>query len=339
MFIDEVTLTVESGAGGDGCVSFRREKFVPRGGPDGGDGGDGGSVVLVADQGLSTLFDYHYRTHVRARRGEHGRGKNLTGARGQDAVLRVPAGTVVRGPEGGVIVDLVADGQRFVLLGGGRGGRGNARFATPQQQAPRRADPGQPGRQAVIILELKLLADVGLVGFPNAGKSTLLSRLSAAHPRIAGYPFTTLQPILGIVRWSPEDTFVMADLPGLIEGAHAGKGLGTRFLRHVERTRVLLFTLDCTRPDLPGDLATLRRELGEFNPLLLDKPYAVAFTKRDLLPPDAPFAELLPGAGGRHFLISAVTGEGLQEMVRQLGQMLQLLRRGQGEPKQRTVPW
>jgi len=327
MFIDEVTITVESGAGGDGCVSFRREKYVPRGGPDGGTGGDGGRVILAADENLATLLDYRYRPLIRAGRGQHGRGKDLTGARGEDALIRVPPGTLVRAESGAVIVDLVEGEQEFVLLEGGRGGRGNAHFANSRRQAPRHAEPGRPGKQAVVKLELKLLADIGLVGFPNAGKSTLLARLSAAHPKIADYPFTTLQPNLGIVRWSEEDSFVLADLPGLIEGAHEGKGLGTRFLRHIERTRALLFTLDCTCESPAGELETLRRELGEFNPLLLDKPYAIAFTKCDLLETEADFEDPFTDFKGARFRISAVNGQGLQEMVTSLGRALQKLRR------------
>jgi GTP-binding protein len=326
VFVDEASLLVESGRGGDGCVSFRREKYVPRGGPNGGDGGDGGDVVLRADRALATLLDYRYQPHLKAGRGEHGRGKNQTGARGADLVVRVPPGTVVRAEDGGAIVDLVSDGQEFLLLRGGRGGRGNARFATARVQAPRRADPGEPGQQVRINLELKLLADIGLVGLPNAGKSTLLSRLSAAHPKIADYPFTTLEPQLGIVRWSEYDTFVLADLPGLIEGAHQGRGLGTRFLRHIERTRSLLFTLDCTSADPAHDLELLRRELGQFDPLLLGKPCAIAFTKADLLAPDAVFEDPLPGEPAPRYLISAVSGLGLREMVVALGAAVQVQR-------------
>ena len=326
MFIDEAKITAESGAGGNGCVSFRREKFMPRGGPDGGDGGDGGRVVLVVDGNLSTLLDYRYMSHIRAERGGHGKGKDLTGARGADAIVRVPPGTVVRATDGVVLADLVEPGREHVLLEGGRGGRGNARFATARQQAPRRADPGGSGTVAEVTLELKLLADVGLVGFPNAGKSTMLSRLSAAHPKVAEYPFTTLQPVLGIVQWAEHESFVMADLPGLIEGAHEGKGLGIRFLKHIERTRALLFTVDCTSDDPRADLAKLRHELGEFDPLLLDKPYAVALTKADLLPPgqtpDDPFPEL----PGRRFVVSAVSGIGMTDMVTDLGRALRRLR-------------
>ena len=329
MFIDEVSMTVQSGAGGDGCMSFRREKYVPHGGPDGGDGGDGGKVLLRVDGNLSTLHDLRYARVIKADRGTHGKGKTLTGARGKDAVVRVPPGTLVKSATGEVIVDMIEDGCEHVLVKGGRGGRGNTRFKGPRMQAPRRADPGAPGSQLDIQLELKLLADVGLVGFPNAGKSTLLSRLSAARPKVADYPFTTLEPYLGIVRWSDYETFVLADLPGLIEGAHEGKGLGSRFLRHIERTRYLLFALDCTSDDPQDELTSLRSELGQFNPVLLDKPYAVVFTKSDLLGPEPQFEDPLAGAQMPRYLISAVSGLGLEEFVVQTGQRVKELRRAQ----------
>ena len=327
MFIDEVTIKVESGAGGDGCRSFRREKYVPRGGPDGGDGGDGGNVVLRADVSLATLLDYRYKSLIKASRGGHGKGKNMTGARGADALIRVPPGTLVRSGEGKVVVDLVEDGQEFLLLKGGRGGRGNARFALPARQAPDFAEQGRSGEQAVLKLELKLLADIGLVGFPNAGKSTLLARLSSARPKIASYPFTTLEPNLGIVKWSEEGSFVMADLPGLIAGAHEGKGLGARFLRHIERTRSLLFTLDCSSDSPERDLETLRSELGSFNPLLRDKPYAVALTKCDLLEPGVHPSGSFEGIQSPPFRISSVSGQGLSKMVSKLGHALDRMRR------------
>ena len=326
MFIDEIKLTLESGRGGDGCVSFRREKFVPRGGPDGGDGGDGGNVIFAADARLSTLTDYRYRSRIVAAGGAHGQGKGMTGARGEDEVVRVPLGTVVRAESGEVIVDLVEDGQEYIFLRGGRGGRGNARFATSRVQAPRRADPGLSGQQAAVQLELKLLADIGLVGFPNAGKSTLLARLSSARPKIADYPFTTLQPNLGIVEWGDYNSFVMADLPGLIEGAHEGRGLGLRFLRHIERTRSLLFTLDCTSEAPLEDLEALRDELGRFNPVLLDKPYAIAFTKADLLGLGSDWEDPFEQLSGQRFLVSAVSGRGLDKMVSALGMGLDQLR-------------
>ncbi len=319
MFIDEATITLKSGDGGDGCVSFRREKYAPLGGPDGGDGGDGGSVTLRADANLATLVDFRYKPRIEAGRGSHGRGKGLTGAGGEDAVVRLPPGTVVRGEEGRVIADLVEAGQEIVLLKGGRGGRGNARFARPTDQAPRRADRGRPGREQVVRLELKLLADAGLVGLPNAGKSTLLSRLSAAHPKIADYPFTTLQPNLGIVRFGDYDSFVLADLPGLIEGAHDGRGLGIRFLRHVERTRVLLFTIDVAGEDPEAAFDALRRELHQYEASLLDKPFAIAYTKADLLGPAARSFEPPLRVDAPSFLISSVSGRSLPELVTWLG--------------------
>ena len=326
MFIDEVRLTLRSGDGGNGCSSFRREKYRPRGGPDGGDGGDGGSVIFRVDDSLDTLLDYRYRPLISAGRGTHGRGGNMTGSRGEDAVIRVPPGTVVRTGEGSTIVDLVEAGQEFHFLKGGRGGRGNARFATSRNQAPTRADQGLPGETAAVLLELRLLAEVGLVGLPNAGKSTLLSRLSAARPKIAGYPFTTLEPHLGIVRWSEYETFLMADLPGLIEGAHQGRGLGTRFLRHIERTRLLLFTLDSASPDPERDLDLLRHELRQSNPALLDKPHAVALTKADLFEvPD----QALPASWSDpapRFAVSAVSGHGLGPLVAFLGNRVREIR-------------
>ena len=307
---------------------------VPRGGPDGGDGGNGGDVVFYTDDRLSTLVDLRYRSKINADRGIHGKGKKLTGARGEDAVIRVPPGTLVRDNDGQVLADLLVPGQKLVLLKGGRGGRGNARFATSQDQAPRRADRGRPGKDAVVHLELKLLADIGLVGFPNAGKSTLLSRLSAAHPKIADYPFTTLEPNLGIVRFGEYDSFVLADLPGLIEGAHEGKGLGIRFLKHIERTRILLFTLDATGEDQRQQFEALRTELGSFNPALLEKPLALAFTKADILSAEAAenFTNPLADLGLHHFLISSVSGYGLENLVHALGSQV-AIERQQPEPE------
>ena len=330
MFIDEATITLKSGDGGEGCMSFRREKYIPRGGPDGGDGGDGGSVRLRADANLATLVDFRYKPRIEAGRGGHGRGKGLTGAQGDDALVRLPPGTVVRDPGGRVIADLVAPGQEIVLLQGGRGGRGNARFARPTNQAPRRADPGRPGSEQEVRLELKLLADAGLVGLPNAGKSTLLSRLSAAHPRIADYPFTTLQPNLGIVRFGDYDSFVLADLPGLIEGAHEGRGLGIRFLRHVERTGVLLYTIDAAAEGPQAAFDSLREELRRYQASLLDKPFAIAYTKADLLGPGAEgFRPPVP-AGAPSFLVSSVSGRGLPELVGWLGRQVLGARAGDG---------
>src|SRR5919109_3447906 len=272
MFVDEIDIFVKGGDGGAGCVSFRREKYVPRGGPDGGDGGDGGSVYLEADPALTTLLDFHYQRHYHAPRGQHGEGNNRAGAGGEDLVLRVPVGTVVSDRDTGeVLGDLTERGQRVVAARGARGGRGNARFSSSTNQAPRRADLGRPGPERWLHLELKLLADVGVIGFPNAGKSTLVSRVSAARPKIGDYPFTTLQPTLGIARVDGERTFVIADLPGLIPGASQGRGLGHQFLRHTERTRLLLHLLDldpASGRDPLEDLAVIDGELAAYSPEL-----------------------------------------------------------------------
>src|SRR5215831_2359850 len=264
MFVDETRITVRGGDGGDGCLSFRREKFVPKGGPDGGDGGNGGSVVLAADPELNTLLPFRYRTIFTAERGRHGEGANRTGRSGADLAVGVPVGTLVLDAAGeAVLGDLAHAGDRLVVAQGGRGGRGNARFTSSTNRAPRRHERGVEGEERVLRLELKLLADVGLVGFPNAGKSTLLSRISAARPKIADYPFTTLAPMLGVAAASGDRTIVVADIPGLIEGAHAGAGLGDRFLRHVERCRVLLHLVDATthRGSVDAAIDTIDREL------------------------------------------------------------------------------
>ncbi|MBX6423756.1 GTPase ObgE [Thermosulfurimonas sp. F29] len=327
-FVDRVKIHVKAGDGGHGCVSFRREKYVPRGGPDGGDGGDGGDVILVADSQLHTLYDFYHRVHFRAENGRPGMGKKMTGRDGEDLILRVPVGTVVRDAETGEILgDLVQPGQRLVVARGGKGGRGNARFATPTNQAPRYAEPGKPGEERWLVLELKLIADVGLVGLPNAGKSTLLSRISAARPKIADYPFTTLQPNLGVVSLSDERTFVVADLPGLIEGAHQGVGLGLEFLRHVERTRVLLQLVDAASPDPLHDFEVVEREMAHYQPELLRKPRAVALNKIDLIPERAvlnPVREKIEARGHPVYLISAATGEGIRELLEGLWRLITL---------------
>jgi GTP-binding protein len=312
MLIDLARIEVIAGKGGDGCVSFRREKYVPKGGPDGGDGGHGGSVMLEVDAHVRTLLDCREAPRYRAHSGRAGSGNNRTGKDGEDIVIKVPPGTVVMDADSGEpLAELVEVGATWVAARGGRGGRGNARFATSTLQAPRRADPGEPGESRRLALELKLIADVGLVGLPNAGKSTLLSRITRARPRIADYPFTTLEPNLGIVVRDPERQFVVADLPGLIEGAHAGKGLGHEFLRHVERTRVLAFLIDVTRPSPADDLRLLENELAQHSAALVSRPRIVALTKADLLPPDqqAGAAERagLPDA----MLMSAHSGLGL----------------------------
>jgi len=321
MFVDSARIYAQSGAGGNGCISYRREKYVPRGGPDGGDGGDGGDVIFVVDPMLTTLTDYRYHQHISAERGQHGMGKKRTGRRGEDAEVLVPIGTLIRDAETGqVLADLTEEGDRAVLLRGGRGGRGNARFATPTNRAPYCADPGGDGEERLLELEIKLIADVGLVGHPNAGKSTLLSRVSAAHPKIADYPFTTLQPILGIVPFSDLRSLVMADIPGLIEGAHEGRGLGFQFLRHIERTRMLLFLVDVSSASPEHDLQVLRNELNRFSPALLRKPSLIVASKIDLLPPDE---RAVPHLGGRaDAAISAVTGEGVQALIHRLGDLV-----------------
>ncbi len=320
MFLDSVTIEVRGGRGGSGAEAFRREKGVPRGGPSGGDGGRGGDVRLVADPGLTTLSDYRYKRHYRAERGMHGQGSNRTGRSGHDLDLRVPCGTIaVDDGSGEVLGELLEANEVLVIALGGRGGRGNARFTSPTRQAPRRWEPGGEGEERRVRLELKLLADVGLVGEPNAGKSTLLARVSHARPKIADYPFTTLTPNLGVVELPGFRSFVVADIPGIIEGAHEGKGLGHRFLRHIERTRALVILLPVDGRDPAETLAGLLDELGRYAaiyaPGLADLPYAVAFSKMDLRAPgDEPPAVEAPDAWGM-YRVSAVAGEGLAELL------------------------
>ncbi|MFO8014808.1 MAG: GTPase ObgE [Phycisphaerae bacterium] len=320
MFIDEADIRVKAGDGGDGAVTFRREAYVPRGGPSGGDGGDGGSVILRARAGLDTLMDFRGRHHWRATDGRPGRSKNMAGAAGDDLVIDVPPGTLVYDTDSGLLIkDLNRPGMEAVVARGGKGGRGNARFATATHQTPREAEPGMPGQERRLHLELKLIADVGLVGLPNAGKSTLLARLSAARPKVADYPFTTLQPHLGIVEAGPDHRFVVADLPGLIDGAHKGVGLGDAFLRHIERTRMLvhLVELEPHAHDSPADAyRAIREELAAYSPDLAAKPELVALTKADLLPgEDQPRADLADAIGRPVFAISAVSGAGLGRLV------------------------
>jgi len=329
MFIDYTTIRVKAGDGGNGCLAFRREKFVPRGGPSGGDGGNGGDVVLVSSSQLNTLLDFKYVRDFRGARGEHGLGSNMRGRDARSLEVIVPVGTVVKDAlSGAVLHDFIKAGDRFVAAKGGRGGRGNARFATSTNQAPRRHDPGEPGEEHELVLELKLLSDVGLIGYPNAGKSTLISRISAARPKIADYPFTTLAPHLGVVRLDDFHGFLVADIPGLIEGAHRGAGLGDQFLRHVERTRVLAHLVDVSglEPRDPVErLEAINRELAEFNPALLEKPQLVVATKLDAAAEAGQLTALATYCreAGRPFLaISAVTGQGLEELVRELGRLL-----------------
>ncbi len=338
MFVDQVTIHVQSGHGGAGCVSFRREKYVPRGGPDGGDGGRGGDVVLVADAGLSTLAELRYRKRYAAKNGAPGQGSGKTGRSGETLEVRVPAGTVVWDADAGeVLRDLTRNGERWVVVRGGRGGLGNRHFATPTRQAPRHAQPGLPGRALTLRLELKLLADVALVGFPNAGKSTLISRISAARPRVADYPFTTLVPNLGVVTWGDFRSFVVADIPGLIEGAHLGRGLGDRFLRHTERSRYLCLLADTTAVAEPSPdvaLPALRTELAAYDARLAARDWCVAATKRDAADPEAvAAAKAFAGdAGVPFFEVSAATGEGIEALVYHLGRTVDALKAAEPEP-------
>jgi len=324
MFIDRAKIEVSAGRGGDGCVGFRREKFVPRGGPDGGDGGNGGSITLEADRHMRTLLDFRFKSLFKAEKGDHGQGNNKSGKGGADVVIRVPAGTVVKDARTQeVLADLVAPGERVLVAEGGRGGRGNARFATPTNRAPRRHEPGREGESRTIELELKLIADVGIVGVPNVGKSTLLSKISRARPKIDSYPFTTLSPNLGLVSAGEGSDFVAADIPGLIEGSHAGKGLGHEFLRHVERTRMLLFLLDASEEEPGSDYRLLVKEVEAYGKGLVAKPRILCFNKVDLL--DAERLARLPAEldGVKVLRASALTGEGLKELTASLWQVLQ----------------
>lgn len=319
-FVDEAVITAQSGDGGRGCVSFRREKFVPRGGPDGGDGGRGGDVILEATDRRRTLYPFRHRRWFRAQNGKPGQGKRKAGRDGEDLVIQIPAGTLARDADTGErIHDFTDPGQRHVLLKGGRGGRGNYRFRTATHQAPRFAQPGESGSQRTVRLELKLLADVGLVGLPNAGKSTLIAAMSAARPKIADYPFTTLTPNLGVVQHGWGEPFVVADIPGLIEGAHAGTGLGIQFLRHAERTRLLVHLVDISAVNEEEPLRafrTVRRELALYDPKLAEKPQIVVLNKVDL-PMTETAAERFRLALKTHdiFAISALTGQGVDALV------------------------
>ena len=341
-FIDEVRVFVKAGDGGRGCVSFLREKYRPRGGPNGGNGGDGGSVIVEVDPQLSTLLDLRYKQHLRAERGEHGRGKDQHGRNGKDLVVRVPAGTLIRNQETGeLLADLTDRKSQVMVAKGGKGGKGNAFFVSPRNRAPRYAQPGLPGEECVLQLELRVLADVGLVGFPNAGKSTLLSTVSAAKPRIADFPFTTLTPHLGVVRYGDEGSFVMADVPGLIEGAHEGHGLGARFLRHVSRTSVLVHLLDISDPqrDPWQDYTTINHELHCFDPELTARPQLVVVTKCDL--PNV--RERIPEVVAifaehdiRLMTISAVTREGVSDLIWRIARTLAARRQLEQEQKHHT---
>jgi GTP-binding protein len=315
MFIDRAVVHVAAGTGGSGASSFARFKYKPKGGPDGGDGGRGGSVFVRADPNLATLLDYRYKTQWKAQRAEHGKGKTMTGASTPDVYMPVPPGTIIRDAETGELLgEVMHPGDTLLVARGGRGGRGNARFATATHQAPREWEPGEEGQERQIELVLKLIADVGLVGEPNAGKSTLLSVISAARPKIADYPFTTLEPNLGVVGLGQGRSFVVADIPGIIEGAHEGKGLGLKFLQHVERTRVLAFLVPLDSPDPQHTYEGLRDEVRSYSAALHDKPHLVILTKRDLLPADADIPELAAPDAAGVVTISSAAGTGLDDL-------------------------
>ena len=339
MFIDEAKIFLKAGDGGNGCVSFRREKNIPKGGPDGGNGGDAGDIVIESSFDLATLIDFQFRSHFKSECGEHGRGSNEFGKNGEDLVIRVPVGTVVRKIASGhwpvasseltneIIADLTKAGDRIIVAKGGQGGRGNTVFKSSTNQTPRTAEKGTPGEEITLKLELKLIADVGLVGYPNAGKSTLISKLSNARPKIASYPFTTLEPYLGIVRRENE-SFVLADLPGLIEGAHKGKGLGDKFLKHAERTSIILHVVDMCGyegKDPVSSFRTINGEMGSYNPDFMKKPQIVAANKTDL--EDArrnldAFTKAIAGEGYKVIPISGITGEGLDALKHELFKLL-----------------
>jgi len=340
-FLDEAKVYVKAGDGGAGCVSFRREKYVEFGGPDGGDGGRGGDVIAECAESLNTLIDFRYRQHFKAKRGGHGMGKNRTGAGGADVVLRVPAGTqVLADDKATVLADLTTPGERTVIARGGRGGRGNTQFKSSTNRAPRRADPGGEGEESWVWLRLKLIADAGLIGLPNAGKSTFLAAVSAARPKIAGHPFTTLHPNLGVIE-TAGDTFVLADIPGLIEGAHTGAGLGDRFLGHVERCRVLLHLVDGTVEDVAGAYRTVRDELAAYGGGLDFKPEVVALNKTDALNEDdieARRSELAEACGRSVLALSGVSGRGVPEAVAGLYAVIDDARAAERPPNQAFAP-
>lgn len=337
MFIDQVKIYIKAGDGGDGAISFRREKYVPRGGPDGGDGGKGGDVLLEATSQLSTLLDLRYQQHYIVKRAEHGSGQNASGRSSPDLVIPVPVGTVIRDAGSNErLADLTEVGQRAILARGGRGGRGNSHFKSATRQAPRIAEPGQKGEERWLQLELKLLADVGLVGLPNAGKSTFISAVSAARPKIADYPFTTLEPNLGVVTWGAtrgrRHHFTVADIPGLIEGAHEGKGLGIQFLKHLERTSLLLHLVDVSEmagDDPVHDFEVVRQELSSYHQELVEKPFVVAATKTDAGSPEK-IDRLRSHCKKKRlpfFEISAATGKGIQPLIRSLGKQVEEARK------------
>ena len=341
-FLDEAKVYIRSGDGGNGCVSFRREKFIEFGGPNGGDGGKGGDVVVEAVDGLNTLIDYRYQQHFKAKNGRGGMGKDRHGASGADAILKVPVGTQVYEEDGTTLIaDLTEAGQRAVLAHGGNGGFGNAHFKTSTNRAPRHANPGQPGEEHTIRLRLKLIADAGIVGLPNAGKSTFLAAVTAAKPKIADYPFTTLNPQLGVAESGGRE-FVLADIPGLIEGAHEGVGLGDRFLGHVERCRVLLHLVDGTLADAGAAYKTVREELSAYGHALAEKPEIVALTKADALDPPAikqQLARLQRAAKKKPFVVSAVSGDGVADVLRAVLAVIEQTRHNTAEADTVSAAW
>ncbi|MDA8440912.1 MAG: GTPase ObgE [Peptococcaceae bacterium] len=340
MFYDEAKVYVKGGDGGSGAVAFRREKYVPEGGPSGGDGGRGGDVEFVGDEGLWTLADFRYQRHYKAERGEHGQGKNMHGKRGERLSIRVPVGTVIRDSETKeILADIVYDGQAIIVAQGGRGGRGNARFMSNTNKAPTTSEKGEPGQERWLVLELKVLADVGLVGFPNVGKSTLIAQVSAARPKIADYHFTTLVPNLGVVDLADGISFVIADIPGIIEGAHTGAGLGHDFLRHTERTRLLIHVLDVAGSESRNpveDYHIIMRELALYNPQLAQRPQIIAANKMDLTGAEESLGQLRAELGDEPeiFPISAATGQGVQALMQRVGQLLEYIKVSAPEPVQ-----
>ncbi len=324
-FVDYAKVWCESGKGGDGLVHFRREKFKPKGGPDGGSGGRGGNVIVKGYAGLNSLIHLKYNKHFKAEPGQKGGVNNRTGAAGKDVIIKVPPGTVIKDAETGeVVAEILEDGQEVILLRGGKGGRGNYEFRSPTNQAPRVAEPGEPGIGKWFIFELKTMADVGIVGFPNAGKSTLISRISAAKPKVADYPFTTLEPHPGVVRLDHAKSFIITDIPGIIEGAHKGKGLGHKFLRHIERSGSLLFLLAPDLGDIEYQWKTLRNELKQYDPSLLERPYLIAISKADILSPEERREITQKLKDKKNILfISSVTGEGIDELKWRLWELVQ----------------
>ena len=327
MFIDFAEIFISAGSGGDGAVTFRREKYVPKGGPSGGNGGDGGSVFIEAHHNLATLLDFRYRKKYKAGKGEPGGNSRKDGRNGKDVVIKVPVGTIIKDAKSDkVLFDLDEEGARVVAAKGGKGGKGNSNFATPTNQAPRFAEPGKPGEEMKIVLELKLIADVGLVGFPNAGKSTLISAISAARPKIADYPFTTLEPNLGIVQYKDYQSFTVADIPGIIEGAHEGKGLGLKFLRHIERTKVLVYLIDITSENYENDFKVLQNELKSYSKKLAQKPGMLVLSKSDLVEEseiNKLLKKRLKKLDKKIHIISAATGSGIDSFLDLTWEMIQ----------------